>query len=308
MGYEFNRAESWPENIRRVAIEQLDRSVRDLRATELDQPTTIHECRKRCKKMRGLVRLIRPHHPDIYRLENQRFRNAARLLATMRDASVLVDLHDTLVKSSPPKAPEAFAERIHAQLGARRTTETNGVSPEMRLRAFETDMRDAMRAAHEWPIIDLGFDTIAEGLRRVYRKARRGLARAEAESTADTMHEWRKAVKYHWYHVRLLRAARPETLAGRADRLRTLSSRLGEEHDLSVYIETLHGLPRRQDETKAFKRWIRFVENRREGLRVEALELGHELFPDRPRVFVADIADAWARMAKRDRATRPLAV
>jgi len=34
------------------------------------------------------------------------------------------------------------------------------------------------------------------GLRRIYRNARRSLARASAERTPEALHEWRKQTKY----------------------------------------------------------------------------------------------------------------
>jgi hypothetical protein len=51
--------------------------------------------------------------------------------------------------------------------------------------------------------------------------------------------EWRKSVKYHWYHTRLLAPLWDQALAARADAANTLGELLGLHHDLAVLRATL---------------------------------------------------------------------
>jgi CHAD domain-containing protein len=57
---------------------------------------------------------------------------------------------------------------------------------------------------------------------------------AWAEPTDTAMHEWRKRVKYHWYHVRLLEEINPEMMLPREQAADELGDLLGDHHDLAV--------------------------------------------------------------------------
>lgn len=46
--------------MRRIAAEQIERAIAEIDDTGLDRHETVHQVRKRCKKVRGLVRLVRP--------------------------------------------------------------------------------------------------------------------------------------------------------------------------------------------------------------------------------------------------------
>lgn len=59
-----------------------------------------HDVRKRCKTVRALLRLIRDEvGKDVYRRENRALRDAARALSPVRDAAVLIQVHDDVVRA-----------------------------------------------------------------------------------------------------------------------------------------------------------------------------------------------------------------
>ena len=62
--------------VRRIACEQIDRALAEIDDDGLDFARKVHQVRKRCKKLRGLVRLVRPAL-DAYGRENAAFRDAA---------------------------------------------------------------------------------------------------------------------------------------------------------------------------------------------------------------------------------------
>ncbi len=85
------------EDVRRVAlaciddvrthVDQLGTPGMDGNATE----TAVHETRKRCKELRGLLRLVRPALGSQYGRLNAHDRDAAKELSTLRDAQTLLD-------------------------------------------------------------------------------------------------------------------------------------------------------------------------------------------------------------------------
>jgi CHAD domain-containing protein len=81
---------SLQDGVRRIAVEQISAMLGEIDDASLGRDETVHQLRKRCKKLRGLVRLVRPGFEDD-RSENATFRDAARGLSALRDADVLIE-------------------------------------------------------------------------------------------------------------------------------------------------------------------------------------------------------------------------
>jgi hypothetical protein len=65
-------------------------------------------------------------------------------------------------------------------------------------------MVEARARARGWRVSEDGFGAVVGGLAKTFKRARRAMAQARVEKTDKAFHEWRKRVKYHWYHTRLL--------------------------------------------------------------------------------------------------------
>ncbi|MBC7158217.1 MAG: CHAD domain-containing protein, partial [Rhodobacteraceae bacterium] len=88
MGFEFTRSDRTVRAaLRRIADEQ---AAAALKAAGGDGPLEprVHAMRKSVKKMRGLIRLVRPAF-DAFADENAALRDAARHLAPLREQDVL---------------------------------------------------------------------------------------------------------------------------------------------------------------------------------------------------------------------------
>ena len=59
MPFRFKNPDELPSETQRIATEQIDRAIDELDDSSLDYHETIHQVRKRCKKLRGLLRLVR---------------------------------------------------------------------------------------------------------------------------------------------------------------------------------------------------------------------------------------------------------
>jgi hypothetical protein len=88
----------------RVICEQLERARGEVADSELDRDACVHQVRKRCKKIRAVLKLVRDSFPD-YRRGNRFFRDLARSLSDARDATVMVECLDGL-RSTDPQALE----------------------------------------------------------------------------------------------------------------------------------------------------------------------------------------------------------
>lgn len=196
--------------------EQIVRARDTLVDSARSEEERVHEARKRFKEIRALLRLVREPLGEQFAVENAWFRDAARDLAAARDADAMIEALEKL------SLPRTVARRARKALDAQREKHPP-------LAPIIANVVDQLAVAHGrigmWPVLEDSFDTISGGLVRTYRGGR---------NRPDDLHEWRKRVKEHWYHVQLLRNAWPEIMKPYADVLSALSKALGDHHDLVV--------------------------------------------------------------------------
>ena len=219
--------------VRRIAVEQIDRALEEADDPALGFEATVHQVRKRCKKLRGLARLVRPALKG-YGRENRAFRDAARLLSDIRDADSLIETYDALTARFDATVDRRAFGPIRARLTQGARAVRHDADTDAALAGFRAAMAAARDRARRWRLDEDGFDAIAGGVGKTYKRARKAMQAAWAEPTDAAMHAWRKRVKYHWYHVRLLEEMNPEMMRPRAKAADDLGDLLGDHHDLAV--------------------------------------------------------------------------
>lgn len=234
MAYRIIPGDSDPaESLRRIALGQIEKAFADLRDPALGRHEKVRQLRKRCKKLRGLVRLVRPGF-DGYEDINATLRDAARALSHLRDTAALREAFDDLVEGYDGVfAPEAV-RRIRFLLSH---VQRSSFAPEeitALLSTFRETMERLEAQAPGWTLTADGFDAYAGGLRKTYGRARDAMKSARTLPDAEAMHEWRKRVKYHWYHARILAPIWPGPMEAHVASADTLGKLLGRHHDLAV--------------------------------------------------------------------------
>jgi len=191
-----------------------------------------HDLRKRMKRLRGLLRLVRPVLGEAYGRENREFRDIARLFSNIRDGQVL---SDTLERLAPDGEDARALAPLRDWAARRRETVLAARYVEDRMSTAAARLRKARARLPAWVIEGDTRKTLRGGLKKTYGRARDcHFAALEAPGDDVLFHQWRKRVKYHWYHCRLLRAAWPEAMRARIGTLDALSGALGDDHDLVV--------------------------------------------------------------------------
>src|SRR5215470_15650400 len=89
--------ESMEEGIKRIVNEEISEAIKEIDNPRLKKTETIHEVRKHCKKIRSVLRLVRPQFEDTYQFENAWFRDTAKGLAELRDAEAIIETYDGLL-------------------------------------------------------------------------------------------------------------------------------------------------------------------------------------------------------------------
>ena len=179
MAYRFKRdIASVQDGVRAIAGELIDDAIECTGAKRKDVNEVVHSSRKACKKLRGLIRLVRPVFDD-YRAENVAFRNAGRGLSALRDGGVLIETYDGLLKTYGDQEDRSKFAPIRRRLTLlqKEATERDDI-PQM-LDIFRQSMSAARKRVRRWNISGDEFEALEPGVRRSYkacaaRNGRRG--------------------------------------------------------------------------------------------------------------------------------------
>jgi CHAD domain-containing protein len=289
--FRLRRREPLPYGVRRVARGRLDSAVEGLRDPDADGVEAVHEARKDLKKLRSTLRLVRPVvGEDAYRRENERYRDASRLLSETRDAQVLAETIDALEHRFSDQQPPGGWGEIKGALAPRGADDGAEID---RLRGRAAAEIEAGRGEIEsLSLPGEGFDVVAPGLRRAYSRGRKRLAEAASEPSDERLHEWRKRSKDLWYQLRLLRPAWRPVLEPLADQARELTDLLGDDHDLVVLegrtAET--DIPLSDEQRRDLGE---LIARRRAELQARAFALGERLYAEKPKAFARRIGAYW---------------
>lgn len=94
-----------------IAKSQLDKAMEEIDDEELDRHEAVHQVRQHCKKLRGLIRPIRPAFSD-YRKEDVFFRDAAGELSSVCDTQSVIECFDDLAECYENRADVALFQPI----------------------------------------------------------------------------------------------------------------------------------------------------------------------------------------------------
>jgi len=255
------------------------------------EAVAVHDFRAAMKSWRAYLRLIEPFlHEDDRRWRTEA-RDLARLLSSARDAQGALDaIADAEHHAASHRLSSQSWETIRTKLEAMRSkAETAGLTPALRKRiGAALDRADAR--VEQWPLDELTFANVAEGLCEGYRRARHLIPEDWRAATAHDLHELRQRVIIHRYQMEIIEPLWPRlgrTWIKEAQRLRT---RLGRYQDLAV-------LTRQAEPHQPLARWrsrLQSVITQRQSQHVAASRrIAARLFAERPRAFRKRLEAMW---------------
>jgi len=302
MAYRLKADESIPENMKRIVCDEIQDAFEHLAGKKgKNRDERIHEARKSIKKVRGVLRLMRPELGGIYRSENARLREIGRKLSEFRDAGAIIETLDGLGQKYRNQLRNHDLTSIRRGLTKRKKEAEENIDIDKVLRTMAGTLRDLSKDVKAWPLQTDGFPAIAPGLRRTFRRGRTAMRYARKHPRPENYHAWRKRVKDHWYHVRLLENLWTDMIKAYAGSLEDLETWLGEAHNLVVLREKILAEPDFYGPDKEIKRLLNFVDKYQKELRDNALSLGDRIYKEKPRAFAQRIKrlwDAWQSQPK----------
>ena len=148
------------------------------------------------------------------------------------------------------------------------------------------------QAAGSWKLDKHGFAMFAPGLRRAYKRGRKGLAGAIDDPSDEAIHEWRKRVKDLWYQLRFLQRIWPEVVEPTSEQAHELSSILGDHHDLAILRQEIERHPE-HFQGESMEILLDLVDRRQRELVEAAIPIGQRLYSEKPKRFKARIGAYW---------------
>ncbi len=298
MGYRLKAKESIPQGMRRIADEQISKAIAEIQDSNRGRHDTVHQVRKRFKKLRALVRLTRPALGKQYQHENRWFRDAGRKFSNIRDAETLIETVQRLEKQDAAAIEPATLGLLREKLIDRRRR----LSDEVDLNALLAELAERLEKHREsiadWRFSEKSFQAVLDGVGKTYDRACNCMETAFQEPTDENWHEWRKRAKYHWYHTRLLRSLWKPVMKARSSELDRLADDLGDDHDLAVLMDRLREQPDEFGGAETIEALTPVVKARRKQLKKSARKRGRLLFAESPKRFIKRLekyGEIWCR-------------
>lgn len=232
MGYSWSQQDqSVGAGFQRIATEQIAKAIINADAVGDPPAGRIHSARRHCKRLRGLFRLVRSDFGE-YRHANAEIRDAAALLSTVRDAAVLCGTLEKLYTWAGYPVPANL--------------DRHTVDPEAEvaaLTAFRKAMSKLLADAEGWKLQKVDRQTLSRGFGRYYAQAAKAARHCRRNPSDEGFHEWRKLVKYHSFHLILLKSCLADGVGGDIERIEHLAELLGRHHDLAMLRQTARTAP-----------------------------------------------------------------
>jgi CHAD domain-containing protein len=297
MSYRIRPDNALDGEIHAAAAQQLGKTI----AALTDRPEGLHEAvhtaRKHIKRVRGLYRLVAPAAPEFQRQENDRLRQMARSLSSVRDATALIEVSHYLRETAKSDEEAQALARVTDVLTARRDKLSDAETDlEEKAQAAVATCRDALEALHA-VFFEGGRRTTARLFQRSWRKSRRravrALAECHSEADADQFHDLRKRSQDCWMQHALLRDIWPAAMHAKQLEAKALVDVLGRYLDLSMLSEVTDREPHLFNGSDDRARLLEAIISRRQDCQQEALDKARWVYADEPKQEARTIKRLW---------------
>jgi len=277
MAFRLKNGEAVDAGFRRIVLEQIDSALEHLQGPLDQRQRAVHETRKSFKRIRALLRLLRPQLGEVFERENARIRDLSALLSPYRDADAMLETLEKLHQALPELIDDALYDAAHASLlrSREQVVEDAAGYPDA-ARQVCAGLGQARSGVANWPLPN-SVEQVQNLLRKTYKRARKAFGQACDSGDVEDFHTWRKRVKDLLYQSQILRdtsLALPKSFRKSLDGFAEL---LGDHHDLTVFEELLAQPEVFADQQHASE-VLELVRGRRLQLQEDAIHSGGELF------------------------------
>jgi CHAD domain-containing protein len=294
VAYHFKGRRAVAKQLARVVATEFDKALKEVGGNQIANSTeAVHEARKSVKKIRAVVRLLQRDLGKDYRIRNRQLKTIAHQLSSLRDVDAAVEMMESVRDRYPRLVTPSIFAAVQRGLVARKRGTVAHLHPDHLLPRVARALQRLARATPRRIRRVGGYASVRAGMLCAYRRARNAMASVNANPEDARFHSWRRRVKDHWYHVRLLEGLNADADA-RARGLKQLETWLGDDHNLVLLQTTILSAPARFGDERTTAMVLGCVAKHHTALRKRALKLGGRMFAGTPRVFRRSI-DSWWR-------------
>lgn len=286
--------EHLPNEVKRLIEEQITLALENLNNAKHDISWSVHEIRKSFKKIRAILRMVRyelGHH--LYKSKNIIFRDLGRLLAPLRDSDVFIGTWQYL---SPALKGKISHQQISGTMRKIKNRQKkilySFMEDKSTLTMLKRSLQQEKSETSNLPLEKNDFSLFHDGILCIFERGRNEMKRAQQLCTKENMHNWRKRVKYLWYHVQLLQNIWPGVLSEYETILKELADILGEEHDLAD-LESLISSNKFIRNREYLKKIIEVIKQERYQKQEVSWPLGLRIYNEKPTSFVNRLQAYW---------------
>jgi len=294
MAYEWVLGEAVSEGVKRLIGEQIDQALHNLQADDTDRDVAVHEARKCFKRIRAVLRLLRDElGEEIFQQQNAFYRDLARELAPVRDAFVIVETLDTIITGLDDADLKHVAQTIRQDLQEElEQAQHNFWQKTNTVTKVITALEDAKHQLEDLPITHDSFKAFKHGLKRVYKRGQKRMTVAYARiPESEPFHDWRKRVKYLWYHMTIIQPIYPAEVMPLVTQLDELSDLLGLAHDYAVLRGHITAHPLAAAGTG--RQLLAHIDFKRGELEASCQPFGDAIYAQKPKQFTAQVKHWW---------------
>jgi CHAD domain-containing protein len=291
MAYRLRRNKAPAIELSRVVTREFQKALEEIGGQSGGRTEAIHEARKHVKKIRAVLRLLQKKLGEDYRNQNRRLRAVAHQLSSLRDADATTETMKAVRDHFPRLVTTSIFGAVCRGLSSRKRGTVARLDPDRLLLRVEHELRRAAKSMPRLIRREGRYAVVRAGVARGYRRARKAMAAVHANPEDTRFHTWRRRVKDHWYHMRLLEDLGAQAKA-RARGLKRLETWLGDDHNLVLLRAAILSAPARFGDERTTALVLGCIAKYTTALRRRALKSGERTFASTPGVFRHSI-DRW---------------
>jgi CHAD domain-containing protein len=289
MAFELRRGRPVARELSHLVAKEFEKAIDELgRRQGADRREAVHEARKCVKKVRAVLHLLKENLGHDYRVLDGTLRSVAHRLSSLRDVDASLEIMNALRDHAPRIVTRSMSRAVQRGLLARMRGTVARVDPDRLLLRVAGDIKRSRTPVRRRIRRVVKAGAIRAGLKRGYQRARKAMACVRTDPEDAHFHAWRRRVKDHWYHMRLLRRFNPHSQI-RLRRLKQLETWLGDDHNLVVLRTTILEAPARFGDERMTAVVLGCMVKYQTTLRRRALKRGHLLFASTSTAFSAQI-------------------
>jgi len=254
----------------------------------------IHQARLCFKRIRSFLRLGRDGMGvQLYSVYNAFYRDQARALSQLRDSTALLETLPSFIESNQIESSNSLLHELECRFKTQREQQFKTLISSNIIAHVILVLQNSLKEIERWDFQGDASDVFVAGAQRVYSSGRK-LFRLTLENPDDHhFHEWRKQVKYSWYHLVVLTNMWPVIMSALAGEVQKLSQMLGKHHDFFLFENYLKSAEFEPIHREQAVNLLETVQLKKLHLEQESFALGSKIYFESPSAYGKRLKAYW---------------